>query len=137
MRVIFISIKYNFIRSKRDESIGGKSFDSIRLALYTKTPLVDVLVLMGYFRSTLYVYTHSRSRLRASGGPTGYRSRRSLLKRHVTGGFGGREGGEGTYFVFVLLYLRYPLPIYPSRDLRVRVRTAILILLFLYVIGEP
>ena len=37
-----------------------------------------------------------------------------VLKRYVT-------GVGGTYFVLVLLYLRYPLPIYPSRDPRVYV----------------
>lgn len=45
------------------------------------------------------------------------------------------QGVGGTYFVLVLLYLRYPLPIYPSRDPRVRVRTPFL-LFFFCVIGE-
>jgi hypothetical protein len=44
-----------------------------------------------------------------------------VLKRYVT-------GVGGTYFVLVLLYLRYPLAIYPSCDPRVRVRHPLLLL---------
>lgn len=47
------------------------------------------------------------------------------------------QGVGGTYFVPVLLYLRYPLPIYPSRDPRVYVYVLHhLFLLFFCVIGE-
>lgn len=88
---------------------------TVNTRLY-KTLLVDALLQWSSF-GTPCTCMHFRSSLRTSVGLTEHRSRRSLRPKALC-----YRGWENTSFVLVLLYLRYPLPIYPSCDPRVRVR---------------
>lgn len=94
-------------------TLGSRGSTSIRPPSSQRAPLVDVLCCSGIFSEhRVRVCTLRAAYVRAANRQDIAHGAPSVLKRYVTG------VGGGTYFVLVLLYLRYPLSIYPSYDSR-------------------